>query len=135
MTDWHQELGGGPPAGTIQITLFIASVDRDSSSIDQEYWRDQALKIFGSLFRGGTAFPPGRGVWRNDENDGELVYDDTILVTSYVSPEVLTQDTKRKLRRFLHAYGRESNQGEVGLIIDGKYIGITNYDPPGEDDA
>ena len=36
---------------------------------------------FGNLFRGAAAFPPGRGVWRDDPRS-ELVFDDTVLVTS-----------------------------------------------------
>jgi hypothetical protein len=134
MIDWHKTLGGGPPSGTIQITLFIASVDREGKTIEQVYWRDQSLAIFGKLFRGATAFPPGRGVWRDDQNNGTLIYDETILITSYIAPEILTQETTTELRRFLHRYGRESNQGEVGLIVEGSYIGITQFDQGEEDE-
>lgn len=128
MTDWHNELGGGPPSGTIQITLFIASVDRQGKPIEQNFWREEALCVMGKLFRGATAFPPGLGVWRDDENDGKLVFDETILITSYVSQTNLNQESIKQLRFFLHRYGRESNQGEVGLVVDGNYIGIVDYD-------
>jgi len=33
-----------------------------------------------------------------------------------------------ELRTFLHRFGREANQGEVGLIISGDYYGISEYD-------
>jgi hypothetical protein len=29
--DLHEQLGAGPPAGTVQVTLFVPSVDRDGN--------------------------------------------------------------------------------------------------------
>lgn len=129
MSDLHRGLGAGPPAGVDQVTLFVPSVDRDAEPIDQTYWTEQALATFGRLFRGATAFPPGRGVWRDDERGGELVYDETQMVLSYVAdgafddPEVV-----RRLREFLCRMGREANQGEIGIVIDGTYMGIIDYE-------
>ena len=128
MPDVHEILGAGPPAGTVQVTLFVPSVDRDGANIDQGHWREQALNVMGRLFRGATAFPPGRGVWRDDESGGTLVFDDTVLITSYVSEEMFTERSLRKLRTFLHRLGREAKQGEVGVVIDGSYYGITDFD-------
>jgi hypothetical protein len=134
MTDsLHDSLGAGPPAGVDQVTLFVPSVDRDGEPIDQAYWTDQALATFGMLFRGATAFPPGRGVWRDDERDGALVYDDTQMVLSYVAEASLADDeTVKRLRAFLCRMGREANQGEIGIVIDGTYFGITDYEEGGE---
>lgn len=124
----HRALGGGPPAGVDQVTLFVPSVDRDGEPIDQAYWTEQALIVFGRLFRGATAFPPGRGVWRDDDRGGELVFDETQMVLSYV-PEGAFDDEEnlKRLRAFLCRMGREANQGEVGIVIDGTYIGIVDY--------
>lgn len=130
MADIRQIIGAGPPLGTIQVTLFIPSVDRVGAEIDQKQWRERALSVLGHLFRGATAFPPGRGVWRDDAMGGDLVFDDTILVTSYVSDEDFTEHRLRYLRSFLHRLGREANQGEVGVIISGSYYGITAFDDP-----
>ena len=88
MSDLHAALGAGPPAGVDQVTLFVPSVDREGSPIDQAYWTEQALATFGQLFRGATAFPPGRGVWRDDQRGGALVYDETQMVLSYVESGV-----------------------------------------------
>lgn len=76
MAELREQLGAGPPAGTVQVTLFVPSVDRSGVAIDQGSWSEEALRVFGSLFRGATAFPPGRGVWRDDERGGALVFDD-----------------------------------------------------------
>jgi hypothetical protein len=108
--------------------MFVPSVDRDGQPIDQERWRDEALTTLGRLFRGGTAFPPGRGVWRDDARGGSLVFDDTVLVTSYAAAAELTDLTLAELRRFLHRMGRDARQGEVGVVIDSTYFGITEYD-------
>jgi hypothetical protein len=135
MADFGEQLGAGPATGTVQITLFIPSVDRVSQPIDQVHWRDEALRAFGYLFRGATAFPPGRGVWRDDAADGALVFDDTVLVTSYAAEVDVTDAALAELRRFLHRLGREARQGEVGVIVDGEYHGIVEYDVTEEGSA
>jgi hypothetical protein len=127
--DLHEMLGGGPPSGTEEVVLYLPSCDRDGNDIDQEIWRDEALKVFAYLFRGATAYPPGKGVWRDDERGGELLFDDTVLVTSFAQAALLENtEVIRALRRFLHHLGREARQGEVGIIINGEYIGITDFD-------
>ncbi len=126
----HARLGSNTPVGTLQITLFVPSVDRHGARIEQERWVVEALTTFGTLFRGATAFPPGRGVWRDDERGGKLVYDDTVMVTAYVAPTVLTTAALAQLRSFLHRMGRDARQGEVGIVIGAKYHGITRYDAP-----
>lgn len=131
MEDLGIALGSGPPSGTLQVTVFIPSVDRDERPIPQERRTRDCLAVLGRLLRGATAFPPGRGVWRDDEWDGRLVYDDTVLVTSYVDPAALTEAALAELRAFLHRLGREARQGEVGAVIGGNYYGIQEYDHPG----
>ncbi|HEX2294675.1 MAG TPA: hypothetical protein VHN37_05135 [Actinomycetota bacterium] len=127
--DLHSELGAGRATGTRQVTLFVPSVDRSGAGIDQDYWGTEALQVFGRLFRGATAFPPARGVWRDDERGGKLVFDDTRMVMSYVEPVLLDDAaTVAALRRFLHRLGRETNQGEVGIVIDGIYYPIVDFD-------
>ena len=115
-----------------QVTLFVPSVDRHGEPIDQAYWTEQALATFGNLFRGATAFPPGRGVWRDDQRGGGLVYDDTQMVTSYVTGEALGDHEVLKRLRLLCRMGREADQGEVGIVIDGTYFGIIDYDDEGD---
>lgn len=126
MSDLHDALGAGPPAGVDQVTLFVPSVDRDGSPIDQAYRTDQALATFGRLFRGATAFPPGRGVWRDDERGGALVYDETQMVTSFVLSAVFDDmEVVKRLKEFLWRMGRDANQGEIGIVIDGTYGGLS----------
>lgn len=130
MTEVHGRIGSNTPVGTLQFTLFLPSVDREGSPIDQDRWVQDALATFGTLFRGATAFPPGRGVWRDDARGGKLVYDDTVMITSYVDPATVTDAALTQLRSFLHGMGRDARQGEVGIVVGGQYHGITQYDPP-----
>lgn len=68
-------------------------------------------------------------MWRDDAQGGALVFDDTVLVTSYIAEPDWNEKTWEQLRTFLRRMGREARQGEIGLIIDGKYLGITEYAP------
>jgi hypothetical protein len=126
--DFRVALGAKKPSGALQVTVFIPSVDRDGHAIDSEYWREECLRVLATLFRGATAFPPGRGAWRDDEREGRLVFDDTVLVTSYADAGTVTELALRRLREFLHRLGRDANQGEVGVVIAGHYYGISQYD-------
>ena len=123
----HSVLGATHPVGGEQITLFIPSKDQLGQAIEQDRWTDEALATLGRLFRGATAFPPGKGVWRDDSRGGTLLQETTVMVVSYVQKIDLEKNLS-ELRSFLHRFGRESNQGEVGLIVSGKYYGISKYD-------
>ncbi len=57
MDDLHNALGAARPAGTLQLTVFIPSVDCEHQPIAQEWWVEECLTVLGGLFRGATAFP------------------------------------------------------------------------------
>jgi hypothetical protein len=113
--------------GTSLIVIFVPSRDRDAQPIDQEYWVDEVLTALGRLFRGATAYPRGRGVWRDDERGGTLLQEEPVIVFSYVAEADLTTTALSELYRTLSRMGRQANQGEIGVVIDGKYYGITEY--------
>jgi hypothetical protein len=115
------------PAGVSQVVVFVPSRDRDGSPIDQNYWVDEVLTTLGQLFRGATAYPRGKGVWRDDDRGGSLVREEPVIVFSYVAEDVFTSESLVVLARTLRRMGRESNQGEIGVVIDGRYYGITDY--------
>ena len=115
------------PSGSSQVILFIPSKDRDGHEIDQAYWVDEGLRVVGQLFRGGTDFPPGKGVWRDDVRGGQLLFEATVMILSFADPNDLTEFTLLELKKFLMRLGRETNQGEVGVVIDGIYYGFTQF--------
>lgn len=60
------------------LVIFIPSKDRDGKPVDQDYWVDEVLETLGKLYRGSTAYPRGRGVWRDDERGGVLITEEPV---------------------------------------------------------
>src|SRR5476651_102808 len=122
MPDHAATLGATKTESTL-LVLFIPSQDRFGEPIDQDWWVDEALKILGTNFRGGTAFPQGRGVWRDDVQGGILLYDNPVVIQCYTSEELL-EARGQELRAFLLRMGMETKQGAVGFVIDRDYLEI-----------
>src|SRR5688572_11500249 len=110
-------LGATRPTGTSPFVLFVPSVTRSGDTVDHDYWVDEALSLFASLFRGATAYPRGRGRWRDDERGGSLVADEPTVVTCCAVPQDITGEALARVRGFLHRLGREADQGEVGIVF------------------
>jgi hypothetical protein len=122
MPHFAQQLGATKAASTL-LVLFIPSRDRADEPINQEYWVTEALAVLGGLFGGATAFPQGRGVWRDDAQGGRLLFDEPVVIQCYTSVEVLDQRAD-DLKVFLYRMGREARQGAIGLVIDRDYLEI-----------
>jgi hypothetical protein len=122
MTDWRGELGAQKSAATI-LVLFIPSVDRLEEPIDQDLWVTEALSVLGKNFGGATAFPQGRGVWRDDERGGQLIYDAPVIIQCYTN-ETDLESHAEEFRKFLTRMGQEARQGAVGLVVDRDYLEI-----------
>src|SRR6266404_4261970 len=103
------------PVGTSLVVVFVPSKDREEKPIAQDYWVDEVLSSLGRLFRGATAYPRGRGVWRDDERGGTLLSEEPVIVFSYAAVEVMTIQALSELYRTLSRIGREANQGEIGV--------------------
>ena len=113
----------------VLVVLFVPSVERDGvTAINQEYWVDAALEIFGQLFGGATAFPRAKGVWRDDEMAGALVKDQPVVIHCYTTPaEITDADCLSQLGSFCRRMGREAHQGEVGLVIGDEYLAFRDF--------
>jgi hypothetical protein len=122
MADYATQLGASKSASTL-LVLFIPSHDRHQQPIDQEYWVGAALEVLGRCFGGATAFPQGRGVWRDDDQGGLLLFDEPVVIQCYTSEEALEQQVT-PLQQFLLRMGNEAQQGAVGFVIDRDYLEI-----------
>jgi hypothetical protein len=122
MPDFAGALGASKAAAAL-LVLFIPSKDRSNRPIDQGYWVEEALTVLGTLFGGATAFPQGRGVWRDDAQGGKLLFDEPVVMHCYTSANMLEQQMSA-LGEFLHRMGREARQGAIGLVIDDDYLEI-----------
>jgi len=125
-----ESLFGATKRASTLLVLFIPSKDRFNAEIDQNSWVEFALDTMGRLFGGATAFPQGRGVWRDDAQGGVLIYDEPVVIQCYTSEKLLELHAA-SLGAFLRQMGSESNQGAVGLVIDREYLEI-GFDLPEE---
>lgn len=114
------------------VVLFIPSVERDGTTpIDQGRWVDAALEMLGAVFGGATAYPKARGVWRDDERANALVFDEPVIVHCYTVPEAIEDPANlARLATFCRRMGRETAQGEIGLVIADEYFAIRDYKEP-----
>ena len=121
-----------PGGKRVLVVLFVPSVERDGATvIDQDHWVEAALTVLGSVFGGATAYPKARGVWRDDERDGALVFDQPVVLHCYMAPEAIEDEANlTKLAKFCRQMGRETNQGEIGLVIADEYFAIRDYTEP-----
>jgi hypothetical protein len=112
----------------VLLVLFIPSADRDGKPLAaQANWVRQALSVLGKLFGGATAYPKAQGVWRDDERGGVLVFDEPVVMHCYTTPDDIEDAAKlAELGTFCRRMGRETNQGEVGLVVGDEYIAIRN---------
>ena len=120
-----------PPAAlpgkrkAVLIVMFIPSVDREAAPVDQLTWTKRSLEFLGSRFGGATAFPKAKGVWRDDERGGNLVWDEPVTVHCYAAQADLRRRADQvALGDFCRQLGRSTNQGEVGLVVDNVYHAI-----------
>ena len=102
------------------LVLYIPSADRKGKALGkqvQDRWVRKALQVLGKHMGGATAFPRGLGVWRDDAQDGKLVWDKPVLIQCYTSEETL-EEKNAELRQFLVELGTQARQGAVGFVID-----------------
>ena len=123
MADAAERLGATKSASTL-LVLFIPSRDRFDSAIDQTFWVEEALLTLGKLFGGATAFPQGRGIWRDDAQGGKLLFNQPVIIQCYTGSELL-ESMADHLKAFFERLGREAKQGAVGFVIDGDYLELS----------
>ena len=123
MTDFAEAFGASKAASTL-LVLFIPSKDRTDQAIDQEYWVEEALRVLGTLFGGATAFPQGKGVWRDDAQSGILLFDEPVVIQCDTSEQAIERQAE-ELKAFFHRMGREARQGAIGFVLDRDYLEIS----------
>lgn len=102
------------------LVLFIPSRDQRGNAVDQAQWTEAALALLGRCHRGGTAFPPGRGVWQDGSKSGKLMFDDTVVVQCFTRDADIRRHQKALLL-FLATMCVACDQKAVGWVVNGKY--------------
>ena len=111
------------------LVLFVPSVERDGTTpIDQAHWVDLSLELLGRVFGGATAYPKAKGIWRDDERGRALVKDAPVVVHCYTTPGDLEDAANlTELGNFCRKMGRDTRQGEVGLVVGDEYFAIRDF--------
>jgi hypothetical protein len=116
----------------VLVVLFVPSVERDGlTPVEQGAWVVRALEMLGRTFGGATAFPKAMGVWRDDARGGALVYDEPVVLHCYTTTEAIEDPAHlAAVASFCRFMGRETRQGEVGLVVDDEYFAIRDFTEP-----
>lgn len=110
-----------------RLTLYIPDRDKHGKEIRKlKEWIKKARAILTAIGGGATALPPADGTWLNPENQ-ETVWEKTTMIYTYIDPCGFEENIK-ELRAFLHAFGHQTNQGEVVFEFDGRFYRIRKYD-------
>ena len=120
-----------------QLTLYIPNKDKNGKEIAKFYdWVKEARKFLTIIGGGATALPPADGSWLSPENkietitdlkDEDVIWEKTTIIYTYIKADSFLNNLK-SLRKFLHRFGRETNQGEVVFEFDGKFFRISDFD-------
>lgn len=128
--DLTEAFGASDATSTQALTLYIPNKDQDDNEFGtQRRWVLEAADLLAHIGGGVTVMPPCEGGWLN-ETSGEVVWEDPVLVYTYIKPEPFLRELPRP-REFLHRLGRETNQGEIAVEFDGHFYRITRFDDEG----
>ena len=110
------------------LVLFIPTKDKNGKLLsDHPIWLKNAVRLLNKLFGGATTMPPAKGTWRNDETNS-IVEEAIVLVHSYAKNEhVDNAGMMQELANFLHGMGRETKQGEIGIVVKDVFHRIRKF--------
>lgn len=128
-----ERLGATQSPVSHNIQVFVPSHDRTGKPIDQARWVASIARTFVEAAGGVTITPPAEGGWL-DSSTGQTVWEYPIAVYCHITPTRLHASIPA-IRQVLHDMGRETNQGEVGIELDGRYLAIHEYDAPAKEKA
>ena len=120
-----------------QLTLYIPNKDKNGNEISNlDVWIKEARKLLTIIGGGATALPPAGGSWISLENaikdvtdlrDEDIIWEKTTIIYIFIKADSFLNSLK-SLRRFLHSFGRETNQGEVVFEFGGRFFRILDFD-------
>jgi hypothetical protein len=111
------------------VILFIPSHMRNKEPIrDQDRWASEALELMGRLFGGATGFHGLAGIWRDDEDNGNLLDDKPIMIQSLANRADVADPAKiEELATFLKHMGKTTKQGAVAVVFNNSIHFISKY--------
>jgi hypothetical protein len=115
--------------GSELIILFVPSHDKNEKPVsDQDQWAHKALKLFGKLYDGATAFQNLNGVYHSKDMKRKGLrpsFDNPIMIQSLAdASDVEKEENLLELAGFCREMGQKMNQWSVGIVVNNKYIDI-----------
>jgi hypothetical protein len=127
--DLGAAFGAEEASSTQRLVLYIPNKDKSGNELkDHERWVREAREFLSHIGGGSTTFPPADGTWIDEK--GEILWEQTRMVFCFIFPDQF-RARLGSLREFLHRFGRETNQGEVVVELEGEFFRIRSFDPPG----
>ena len=108
-------LGAEPEASSQVLSVYIPNKDRRGNVFDAAPWIKEASEILYRIGDGATITPPHDGV--TPDEAGAPQWEKTVIIYTYVTDAF--RGELPRLRSFLHRFGRETNQREVGVELSG----------------
>jgi hypothetical protein len=101
------------------VIIFIPSHDKDKKELpDRDQWATNALKLFGQLYGGATAFMALRGIWV-DPRTGAEHFDEPILIQSLAKrADVMNEQNLMAVVEFARQMCDEARQMCVAVIFN-----------------
>jgi hypothetical protein len=109
------------------VFVFVPTLTRDGRSLDHKHWRDETVRTMSRLFGGATSVR-GFGAWLDEEMGGKVKEEAISMVVSFITSDEWNEDNLPELRKSLHRMGREAEQGEIGILVDGVFLRIRRFD-------
>lgn len=136
-TDLTKIVGAEEEPSIQQLILYIPNKDKYGNEIEKlPGWIKEARKLLTIIGGGSTALPPADGSWLSPENkietisdlkDEDVIWEKTTIIYTFIKADSFLNNLK-SLRKFLHRFGRETNQGEVVFEFDEKFYRILVFD-------
>lgn len=119
-----EALGASGETSEQMLALYIPNKDRRGVEFGtQRQWVLKAASLLAEIGGGVTILPPAEGGWL-DEKEGRIVWEHPVVVYTYIKADKLLPRLPA-LRALAHALGRETDQGEVVVEFDGRFLRIT----------
>lgn len=119
-----EKIGAGS-SNPVLVILFIPTKDKNGKDLsDADFWLNAGITVLSEEFGGATVMAPAEGAWCSPE--GLVIREKVHLVHSYGNPNS-DLSCFESIADFMHRLGRMTNQGEIGIVVDGVFHRITDY--------
>lgn len=108
-------LGAESETSAQVLSLYIPNRDRSGKEFNPDPWVKEASEILFQIGGGATVTPAHEGITAGE--DGAPMRESTKIIYTYVGSRF--RELLPMLREFLHRFGRETNQREVGVELAG----------------